>query len=297
MNFASVTTNVAKYIDEVGSNEIILALAGSAPSIKYFANQKLNGASEQDIHLLELNGSFADAKNCVLGDSTATFTDRKIKGAYVKEEIQLCANELAGKYFGYNMSFNAGGEKVPFEEAIMTEFKKSVSENLEDLIWNGSDSLGVDGIKDILANATVIKAGANATVYDAVLATIKGLNPKSAKQTTLYVAPEVFTQLKMDLLARDFRLIDLNPATNVDGDGEIKMPMFGNVIREVSALTGDHNIYAVVDQHVVYGWDGDSSDVAVVFDPISEKTIFKAKLVAGVQIAYLDETRVTKFED
>lgn len=296
MKFNAVATSVANYIDEVGKNELILALAGSATSIKNFANQKLNGAAEQDLHLMEMSGEFHDAKNCDLTDSTVTFTDRKIKGAYVKEELAICANELAGKYFGYNMSFNASGEKVPFEGAILEEFKKSVGNNLEDLIWNGItiNTVKYDGIKDIVT--TVVKGGAQSNAYELVLAGIKALNPKSAKQTVFYVSPEMLNEIKLCLLARDFRLIDVNPQTDIDGQDEITMPIFGNKIRAVSALTG-RDIYALVDQHVVYGWDGDSSDVAVVFDSVTEKTIFRAKLVAGVQVAYLSETFVVKAED
>lgn len=298
IKLAAVTEDIQKWVDQIGSGDLILALAGDNKTIGYFANQALNGASAQDIHLFEFSGELKSGLNCDLQDSTATFTDRQIVPTTATEQFSLCKREMWGLYLASKTNFKSGDESVPFEEKIMGAFKKDVNKNVENLLWNGSSALNAKGIVDIVSQEGVtVKAGSTANVYEMVLAGIKALPAASAKETVFYVSNEVFVQLKMDLLARDFRLIDMKPATEIDSDDVIVMPMFGTKIVKVDALAGNQNIIALVPQHVVVGVDQDGSDVNVVFDPITEKTYFKTTVILGVQIAYPSETLIIKAED
>lgn len=294
MNFSMVTTGLTDYVNQIGSGEIISALAGSAKSIADFAQQGGVNAPT-DIHLLTVSGNFADGKNCTLGDSTFTFTDRQIVPAFLKIESVFCNNDIYGKWLAYNSTYD-NGNKLPFEQVMIESFKDNFGEKLEDYVWNGITlgSKKYKGITNIVeADGTQVKTGTGANAYEQVVKLIKAIPAKQSKKTTIYVSEPKMIELKEELLKRDFRLIDLDFTNGtIEGENAIKMPVFGNIVKAVSALGNSEKMYAVVPEHVVYGYatDGGAGDFKVVPDDVNERTIFRGKIAAGVQIAYPSET-------
>lgn len=294
-NFSVNTSALADYVNQVGSGEIIKQLAGSARSIKYLATQAGVNAPT-DLHLMEVTGSFGDGKTCVLNDNVAfDFSDRQLVPAFVKEESIICGADFLGKWTAYNAKFTASDDTLPFEGALIDAFADNVAENLESWIWNGGTiaSKKYDGLADIVeADGTQVKAGSTAGAYEMVEALIMNLPSKSAKKTEIFVSPAFMLELKRDLLARDFRLIDLNFTNGTEVDEHtIKMPVYGTLVHEVDGLAGNAKAYAIVPEHAVYGYsvDGADTDVQAVYDAVNDRHILRAKLAVAVQIAYPNE--------
>lgn len=293
--FGAVVTGLNDYIDQVGKGDLIKAIAGSAPSIKYFAEQA--GVNQvTDIHLMEVSGAFGDGKNCTLNDNTNfTFTDRQLDPAIVKQEVELCKAELWGKWLAYNDRITASAmDEVPFEGAMLEAFKENVAENLENWLWNGGTigSKTYDGFAGIIEKDGT-DLGTATSVYDAIVKLIKGVPAKSRKATEIFVDEDTMLALKEELLAKDFRLFDLTFTNGAIADEHtIKMPVFGTLVHEVSGLAGAGKAYALVPAHAVYGYSvkGDNADIVSVYDAVSEKTIIRARLVVATQIAYPVET-------
>lgn len=286
-------TALQDYINQVGSGEILKAISGSAPSIQYFATQA--GVNQPtDIHTMSVEGSFGDGKVCSVNENTNfAFTDRQLIPAFVKQESILCGNELYGKWLAYESKFTASETKVPFEEELIKSFRDNISENLETWIWEGGNVGGknYDGIKDLITNQ--VKAGATATVYDQVIKAIESIPSKQFKKTELFVSPAKMIAIKGALLQRDVRLMDLTftNGTEVD-ENTIKMPVYGTLIHAVSGLAdNDDKIYAIVVDHMVYGYsiDGAENDVVAVYDGVNDRTILRAKLSIAVQTAFPSE--------
>lgn len=297
MNFSAVVNGLSAYVDQIGTGEIIKVLAGSAPSIKYLAKQ--GGVNQPtDIHMMDVQGAFGDGKNCTLNDNTSfTFTDRKLVPAIVKQESVVCANELIGKWLSYNENFTVSNESVPFEQAMLDAFVRSVGDNLETAIWKGTNinSVVTKGFCDIISEEGVkVKAGASASVYDQLIAAVKGIPSKFRGKVELFVSPLKMIDIKNELLKRDVRLTDLNftNGTEVD-ENTIKMPVFGTLIHEVSGIADtDDAIYGLVPEHAVYGYsvNGENVDAKVIYDDVNDRTIFRAKLAIATQVAYPSET-------
>lgn len=294
MNFNMVTTGLKDYVNQVGTGEIISALAGSAKSIADFAQQGGVNAPT-DIHLMTVAGNFADGKNCTLGDSAFTFTDRQIVPAFLKIESVFCNNDIYGKWLAYNSTYD-NGNRLPFEQKMVEAFKDNFGDKLEDFVWNGI-TLGSKTYKGIVniveTEGTQVKTGAGANAYEQVVKLIKAIPAKQSKNTVIYISEPKMIELKEELLKRDFRLIDLDFTNGtIEGENAIKMPVFGNIVKAVSALGNSQKMYAVVPEHLVYGYatDGGSGDFAVVYDDVNERTILRGKIAAGVQIAYPSET-------
>lgn len=294
LKLSAVVSGLNDYIDQIGSGEIIKALAGSAPSIAYFAEQA--GVNQvTDIHLMEVSGAFGDGKNCNVADNTnLTFTDRQLDPAIVKQEVVLCKEDLRGKWLAYQDKISAStADAIPFEQVMLEAFQENVKENLEDWLWNGGTiaSKKYDGFADIVA-AEGVDAGTASSVYDAVVKLIKAVPAKSRKATEIFISENSMLALKEELLAKDFRLFDLAFSNGAIADEHtIKLPVFGNLVHEVSAL-GDTKAFALVPKHAVYGYSvkGAENDVIAVFDPYTEKTVIRARLSVATQIAYPSET-------
>lgn len=294
LQLSAVVTGLNDYIDQIGSGEIIKALAGSAPSIQYFAEQA--GVNQvTDIHLMEVSGAFGDGKNCDVTDNTnITFTDRQLDPAIVKQEIVLCKEELRGKWLAYQDKISAStADEIPFGQVMMEAFQENVKENLEDWLWNG----GTIGSKTYNGFANIIttdgtNAGTATSVYDAVVKLIKAVPAKSRKATEIFLSENAMLALKEELLTKDFRLFDLNFSNGtIANEHTIKMPIYGNLVHEISSLD-DTKAYALVPKHAIYGYSikGAENDVIAVFDPYTEKTVIRARLSVATQIAYPSET-------
>lgn len=294
MNFNIVATGLKDYVNQVGTGEIVSALAGSAKSIADFAQQG-GVIAPTDIHLMSVSGSFADGKNCTLGDSAVTFTDRQITPAFLKIESVFCNNDIYGKWLAYNSTYN-NGNRLPFEAKMVESFQDNFGDKLEDYIWNGI-TLGSKNYKGIVniveTDGTQVKTGVGANAYEQVVKLIKAIPAKQFKDTVIYVSEPKMIELKEELLKRDFRLIDLDFTNGaIEGENAIKMPVFGITVKAVTALGNSEKMYAVVPAHTVYayGTDGGAGDFAVVYDDVNERTILRGKIAAGVQIAYPSET-------
>lgn len=294
LKLSAVVSGLNDYIDQIGSGEIIKALAGSAPSIAYFAEQA--GVNQvTDIHLMEVSGAFGDGKNCNVADNTDfTFTDRQLDPAIVKQEVVLCKEDLRGKWLAYQDKISAStADAIPFEQVMLEAFQENVKENLEDWLWNGGTvgSKTYKGFADIVA-AEGVDAGTASSVYDAVVKLVKAVPAKSRKATEIFISEDNMLALKEELLAKDFRLFDLAFSNGTIADEHtIKLPIFGNLVHEVTALD-DTKAYALVPKHAVYGYSvkGAENDVIAVFDPYTEKTVIRARLAVATQIAYPSET-------
>jgi len=310
LKFSTVVTGIQDYINQLGSAEIISALSHSSESMKYFTVQ--DGVNEPtDIHMLECNGSFMDGISCdsSANNTTFTYTDRRLNPAYVKMESIDCYNDLWGKWMAYNKRYGASTEsQYPFAEKMIELLQKRVNLNCEDLIWNGItlNSTRYDGIVDIVdpstAGVKVAYCSSTGTIYNQCVAAIKAADTKSRKETELYMSENEFLALKEELLAKDYRLFDLN-YTNGAGEIEentLRLPVYGTLVHAVTAIKDDnHNVYGLVNRHVVIGTsnDADRTDIQAISDDVHEKFILRAKMVYAVQVAYPWETVVALRQD
>lgn len=306
MKFSAGMEALTEYVNQLGNAEIIKAIAGSAPSIQYFA-QQLGVNEKTDLHLMTTSVSFKDGRNCSFSDGDSfEFSDRQLDPAFLKTEDAICANEMLGKWLGYNERVTASGAELPFEEAFMSEYVSAAGEELENIIWNGIQI----GMKTYPGFATIIKdegtkvqAGSKSDAYEIVLALIKAMPAKSMKKTEIFVSEPFMLALKEALLKRDFRLIDLQFTNGTEVDEHtIKMPVFGTLVHEVSGLNGaatKNNAYALVPEHAVYGTsvDGAHSDVKLVYDEVNDRFILRIKLTEAVQVAYPSEVLYAVPED
>lgn len=295
MKFGADMSALVEYVNQLGNADIIRAIAGSAPSIQYLA-QQLGVNEKTDLHLMSTTVSFKDGRVCSFsnGDSFE-FSDRQLDPAFLKTEDAICANEMLGKWLGYNERVTASGAELPFEQAFIEEYVKAAGDELEKIIWEGVtiSSKNYKGFTGIIeSECQKVAAGAESDEFEIIRALIKALPAKSLKKTEIFVSEPFMLGLKDALLKRDFRLIDLQftNGTEVD-ENTIKMPVFGTLVHAVSGLNGTNvnkKAYALVPEHAVYGTsvEGAHTDVKMVYDEVNDRFIMRIKLTEAVQIAY-----------
>lgn len=295
MKFGADMSALVEYVNQLGNADIIRAIAGSAPSIQYLA-QQLGVNEKTDLHLMSTSVSFKDGRVCSFsnGDSFE-FSDRQLDPAFLKTEDAICANEMLGKWLGYNERVTASGAELPFEQAFIEEYVKAAGDELEKIIWEGVQisSKNYKGFTNIIeSECKKVTVAAESDEFEIIRALIKSLPAKSLKKTEIFVSEPFMLGLKDALLKRDFRLIDLQftNGTEVD-ENTIKMPVFGTLVHAVSGLNGTNvnkKAYALVPEHAVYGTsvDGAHTDVKMVYDEVNDRYIMRIKLTEAVQIAY-----------
>lgn len=296
MKFGADMSQLTEYVNQLGNADIIRALAGSAPSIQYF-EQQLGVNEKTDIHLMATEVNFKDGRNCGFSDDNSfSFSDRQIDPAFIKTEDEICADKMLGKWLGYANRYTANGNELPFSQIFVEEYVKATAKSLENVIWNGI-TVGAkkhDGLADIVkAEGTKVPVAKGADAFEQVEALVMALPEASAAETEFFVSPKKMLALRQALLKRDFRLIDLNFSNGAEADEHtIKLPVYGVLVHEVSGLSGDDNVYALVPNHTVYGTsvEGSHTDVKLSYSDREDSWIMRIKLSVGVQVAYPGET-------
>lgn len=219
-----------------------------------------------------------------------TFTQRFIETVAVKIEKEFCWKDFEKKYMNYQLLWEAGREKLPFEEKIAQSNMNAIQEAVEDLVWGGDNILGISGILNDIENErdysifVDFESGETATSkIDAVVAAI----PMAAlkKGVNVYLSYSDFRQYIQEANATccaNRPVIDAaSESIKYFGDSRITLvPVIG--------LEGSGKIVAAPADALVYATDVENSEnvYRLWFDEKEEKFMFRVLFRAGTAVKY-----------
>lgn len=283
-------TGLTDYVN-VHKDELFIKSTLGAKTLDYveiMPNVKYKDA----LNYLDSEVVLQDGSSCGWNpQGTDTFSERYIETKAVEVEKEFCWKDFEKKYMNHQLLWEAGREKLPFEEKIAQSNMNAIQEAVENLVWQGKSSIGISGFINDAIKAHVasvdIEAGATATgKIDAVVAALPIKMLK--KGVNIYVS---YTDFRNYIQEQNGACCQNKPV--IDAASE-SIKYFGDsriTIVPVLGLEDTGTLVASTADGLVYATDVEGSDKAyrMWFDEKEEKFMFRVLFRAGTAIKMVDE--------
>lgn len=232
-----------------------------------------------------------DGSNCGWNpQGSDTFSQRFIETKAVEVEKEFCWKDFEKKYMNYQLLWEAGREKLPFEQKIADSNMNAIKDAVEELVWQGNNTLGISGfVADVKAEGAKAEVASGATISEKIDAVVKSLPIKMLKKgVNIYLSYGDFTtyiQEQNGACCVNKPVLDAASETiKYFGDSRI-------TIVPVVGLEGTGEIIAATPDALVYATDveGSENTYRMWFDEKEEKFLFRVLFRAGTAVKYPDE--------
>lgn len=259
---------------------------------------------KEHLHIFDVAPALASGLDCGFsGAGTATLTERLIECPALKVNMEICPENLIGKYAEYLVRLNANENELPFEQYLMDGVIDGINRQIETMIWLGdktnqsSDPVKkwIDGFIAIAAASVTGSTGvvgesitSGKTAYEGLLQVYAKMTENTLERGgVIFVSPAIFRSFMQDMVALNFYHYD--PA-NENGKTFLLPGTDVKVIR-TEGLAGDLHVLGTYAANLYYGCDmeNDNEDIKVWFSDDDQVYKLLAKWNSGVQIAFLDQ--------
>lgn len=280
-----VKTSLPDYVNQ-NVEELLVKTQLGAKTLNYFEIMT-NVKSKSALNYLDSTVEFGDGSACGFNaQGTDTLTQREIEVKPIKVNKEWCDRALLSTWMNHENLIAAGRETLPFEARFVESNMKAIENKLEKLIWQGDDTLGIDGMLDILgeeAGVIDVTAASIEPLIDAVYEAI----PEAVmdKDVHIFVSNSDFRKYVKLLNANccgNQPIIDVaaGEMTYV-GDSRVK-------IVAVAGLEGQNKVVAGARDNFVYGTDVEDAHAIYKLWFSDDEDLFRFKVLfnAGVQVKF-----------
>lgn len=286
LNVSALPDYIQEHRDELFINAILgaktLGLVEIMPNVKY----------KDALNYLDSEVVLQDGSECGWNpQGSDTFSQRYIETVAVEVEKEFCWKDFEKKYMNYQLLWEAGREKLPFEQKIAESNMNAIQNAVEDLVWKGDSGLSIDGFIAAAeaVSAETVEFETGQTVSDKIDAIVAALSFKMLKKgVNIYVSPTDFASYIREqngvCCANKPMLDAASESITYFGDSRIKIiPVLG--------LEGADAIVAATPDALVYATDVEGSEKTyrMWFDEKEEKFMFRVLFRAGTAIKFPDE--------
>lgn len=285
LNINSLPDYIQEHKDELFINAVLgaktLGIVEIMPNVKW----------KDALNYLDSEVVLQDGSACGWNpQGEDTFSQRFIETKAVEVEKEFCWKDFEKKYMNYQLLWEAGREKLPFEQKIAESNMNAIQDAVEDLVWKGDATLGISGfVADARAEASAVTFETGATVSAKIDAIVAALSFKMLKKgVNIYVSP---TDFRSYIMEQNGACCNNKPVLDAAaesityfGDSRIKIiPVLG--------LEGANAIVAATPDALVYATDVEGSEKVyrLFFDEKEEKFMFRVLFRAGTAIKFPDE--------
>ena len=139
-------------------------------------------------------------------DGDVKLTQRVITSPLIKVNMSFCDKDMLKYWTGYEVKVASGRETLPFEEYFTKQIVDKVKAENEKMIWQGNDTLGVDGLIELMtADDTVVKPtiASGTTAFDAIKAVYMAIPEQVLDGASILVGADVYRQFIMELMEKN----------------------------------------------------------------------------------------------
>ena len=286
LNINSLPDYIQEHKDELFINAVLgaktLGLVEIMPNVKW----------KDALNYLDSEVVLQDGSSCGWNpQGEDTFSQRFIETKAVEVEKEFCYKEFEKKYMNYQLLWEAGREKLPFEQKIADSNMNAIQDAVEDLVWKGDSGLSIDGFIAAAENAsaTTVEFETGQTVSDKIDAVVAAISYKMLKKgVNIYVSP---TDFRAYIQEQNGICCANKPALDAAAE---KITYFGDSrisIIPVLGLEGTGAIVAATPDALVYATDVEGSEKTyrMWFDEKEEKFMFRVLFRAGTAVKFPDE--------
>lgn len=283
------------YIQEHKDELFVKAVLGSKTLdyVEIMPNVKYKDA----LNYLDSEVVLQDGSDCgwnPLGSDT--FSQRYIETVAVEVEKEFCWKDFEKKFMNYQLLWEAGREKLPFEEKIANSNLAAIQDAVETLVWQGDSGLSIDGFIAAAEaeSAATVEFETGETVSAKIDAIVAELSTRMLKKgVNIYLSEtdfRAYIQEQNGACCSNKPVLDAaSESISYFGDSRIKIiPVLG--------LEGAGAIVAATPDALVYATDVEGSErtYRMWFDEKEEKFMFRVLFRAGTAIKFVDEVVIGK---
>lgn len=285
LNINTLPDYIKEHRDELFIKAVLgsktLGLVEIMPNVKY----------KDALNYLDSEVVLQDGSACGWNpQGSDTFSQRYIETKAVEVEKEYCWKDFEKKYMNYQLLWEAGREKLPFEEKIAESNMNAIQDAVEDLIWQGDATLGISGfVADARAEASAVTFETGATASAKIDAMVAALSFAMLKKgVNIYMSPtdfRAYIQEQNGVCCANKPVLDAaSESITYFGDSRIKLiPVIG--------LEGTGAIVAATPDALVAATDveGSESTYRMWFDEKEEKFMFRVLFRMGTALKFPDE--------
>lgn len=283
-------TALPDYIKEHRDELFVKATLGSKtldyvdimPDVKY----------KDALNFLDSEVEFQDGSNCGFNpNGSDVFTQRYIETVPVKVEKSWCWKDFEKTYANYQLTWEAGREKLPFEEKIAQSNMGKIQEAIENLIWQGDSALTVNGfLADAVdASAATVSFESGQTISAKIDAIVAALTIKMLKKgVNIFLS---YTDFRNYIQEQNGACCSNKPVLDAASES---IAYFGDSrvrIIPVLGLEGTGAIVAATADALVYATDvkGSENVYRLWYDEKDDMFDFRVLFRIGTAIRFPDE--------
>lgn len=286
----AINVNALPEYIEVNKDELFVKAVAGTKTLDYI--EVMGGVKgKAALNYLDSTVVLGDGENCGWNpQGEDTFSQKYIETKLIAINKEFCWKTLRNKWLNYDLSIAAGRETLPFEQKIAESNMAAIKKEVEKMVWQGNETVGLDGLlAQMAADEAVVKVtGGTDTVekVEAVIAAIPGAALEKGVNVFLsWTDFRAYVAAKNASCCGNMPIIDAAVAELVyAGDSRIKLV-------PVAGLEGTGKIVAATYDALVYGTDIEDADAIyrMWFDEKEDKFMFKVLFSAGTAVKYSDE--------
>lgn len=291
--------NVSALADYTAQNrEPLIREAVLKPETAQYLTWQPGVKTTEKIHILKSAVDFQDGTNCGFSASgSSTFTDREIVTGAIKVNTSWCHMDMLNKFAQYEVTLEAGAEKLPFEQEVVNGILDAINKNLEKAIWQGNKAAAntdpntnkFDGFMKVISGSSYVSGtystGSANYMYDALKSAYLAIPDTAYEQgdPMIFVGKDEYREFVQELVNKN--LYHYDPA---NGDNAYMFPGTSVKVIAVNGLTGTGRIWAGTRENMFYGFDVEGAENEFKLWFSNDDDIFKLKVLfnAGVQVAF-----------
>lgn len=222
-------------------------------------------------------------------------TQRTISTAMIKVNLEICPENLIGKWAEYLVRISATENDLPFEQYIVDGLVAEINKKIEKLIWQGDHTQSSDtSIKWIdgflyIANADNdvidVNIASGTSAYNGIVAVYAAMTEESLERGgMIFVSPAIFRSFMQELVVRNYFHYDPRSAA----PDEVILPGTDVRVVKTPGLAGSLKILGTFPENMVYGCDmeGDAEDIDIWYSQDNRNFRVAVQWNSGVQFAF-----------
>jgi len=250
--------------------------------------------SSAALNALTSDVQFGDGSSCGWNEAgTSTLSQRVIETGQIKINMAICDKTLLGKWAEYQVRIGAGQKNLPFEQDLMEDLTRRISDTLETAIWQGDTTSGTanlnkfDGLIKILGNDADVVTSAAVPGETKIQAVQRVLTDMPAgtinSDSVIFCGTDFLRDYQIELV--NANLYHFEPGKDFQ---TITIP--GSVVKLVATPGLDSQSYLVAGQlsNFYYGTDlmDNAEKFEVWYSQDNREFRIAVEFNAGVQVAF-----------
>lgn len=297
-----VVTSLPDYVEN--NKEVILknfALVGT--STRRRISLQTGVKTSAYLNYLDLAPILQDGKGCGFNPAgTAELSQRTVETAIIKVNMEICADNLLGKWAEYLVKIGMSEQELPFEQYIVDGITAEINKKIEKLIWQGDKSNVADAdlkwingfLVQFAADSDVIDVPipAGTGIWQAVYAVYEQMTEEALERDpVIFVSPSNYRAFVLAMMTANLFHYAAPDAAYPE---ELFIPGTNVKLVKTPGLAGvEDKIVGTFAANLVYACDleGDTEDILIKYEELEK--LFKLAIRWNSGVAYYFPDHVT----